>query len=170
MDAGEYPFFAGRRTRLREIRRSKTVQHRAGWTPTLRWGPNEVGLWHRTLIPRRRATPATLPCPQSFPARRELPTSPASRRTHVRFVVAFAHAGAHGWVYTDEALPVAGKLLTEILSYDLKCPAFTLDHGGTLTDDAVDEPHKWEGLTEDKVGPPGDLLTEFSYLRPTDNV
>jgi hypothetical protein len=80
-----------------------------------------------------------------------------------------ACAGAHGWVYTDEARPVAGTLLTEILSYDLKCPAFTLDHGGTLTDDAVDEPHKWEGLTEDKVGPPGDLLTEFSYLRPTDN-
>jgi NAD(P)-dependent dehydrogenase (short-subunit alcohol dehydrogenase family) len=87
-----------------------------------------------------------------------------------RFVAGFAHALEHTGGYTpEEARRVAGTLLPEILPYDPTRPASLPDNGRTLTDDAVDTflAILTNGkVTEDKVGPHGDLLAEFPYLGP----
>ena len=60
-------------------------------------------------------------------------------------------------------------MLPEILSYDPTRTASYPDNGRTLTDDAVDSflAILTNGkVTEDKVGPHGDLLAEFPYLGP----
>ncbi len=67
---------------------------------------------------------------------------------------------------------MAGTLLPEILPYDPTRLASFPDNGRTLTDDAVDAflALLTNGkVTEDKVGPHGDLLAEFPYLGPPHN-
>jgi len=64
-------------------------------------------------------------------------------------------------------------MLPEILSYDPTRTASYPGNGRTLTDDAVDAflAILTNGkVTEDKVGPHGDLLAEFPYLGPPHNV
>ena len=119
----------------------------------------------------RRAAPTT-PCPRS-PASRELPTSQGSRRTISGFVAVFAHALEHTGGYTpQEAKRVAGTMLPEILPYDPTRPASFPENGRALTDDAADAflSILTNGkVTQDKVGPHGDLLAEFPYLGPPHN-
>jgi Domain of unknown function (DUF4331) len=145
----------------------------------------EVGLWHRTLVPadgagggwvqaERGARPLQLFLVLGLPdADRDayLAGEPAD---DVRFVAGFAHALEHTGGYTpEEARRVAGTMLPEILSYDPARPAAFPDNGRRLTDDAVDAflAILTKGkVTEDKVGPHGDLLAEFPYLGPPHNV
>ena len=90
-----------------------------------------------------------------------------------RFVAGFAHALEHTGGYTpEEARRVAGTMLPEILSYDPRARRPSRIMGRTLTDDAVDVflAILTNGkVTEDKVGPHGDLLAEFPYLGPPHN-
>jgi hypothetical protein len=85
-----------------------------------------------------------------------------------RFVSVFAHALEHTGGYTpDEARRAARTLLPDVLSYDPTRPASFPSNGRTLTDDAGDVfvAVLTNGkVTEDKVGPHGDLLPEFPYL------
>src|SRR2546426_472749 len=87
-----------------------------------------------------------------------------------RFVAAFAHALEHTGGYPPpEAKRVAGILLPDLLSYDPAHPASFPDNGRTLADDAFDSFLRilTNGkVTEDKVGPHGDLVAEFPYLGP----
>src|SRR5260370_1374645 len=87
-----------------------------------------------------------------------------------RFVVAFEHALEHTGGYTPaEAKRVARTLLPDVLSYDPTRPASFPDNGRTLTDDAFDSFIRilTNGkVTEDNVGPHGDLLLEFPYVGP----
>ena len=152
--------------------------------PNSALGPKEVGLWHRTLV---RADGAGGDWVQAERGARPLQLflvlglSGAERDAYlagepaddVRFVAAFAHALEHTGGYTpEEARRVAGTMLPEILSYDPTRPASFPDNGRTLTDDAVDAflAILTNGkVTEDKVGPHGDLLAEFPYLGPPHN-
>src|SRR5882762_8594698 len=85
-----------------------------------------------------------------------------------RFVPVFAHALEHAGGYTPaEATRVAGTLLPDVLPYDPKRPAVYPSNGRTLTDDVVDFflPLLSNGkVTQDKVGPHKDLLTQFPYV------
>jgi hypothetical protein len=87
-----------------------------------------------------------------------------------RFIAGFAHALEHSGGYSPaEAKRVAGTLLPDVLLYDPTRPACFPDNGRTLTDDAFDTFIRilTNGrVTEDKVGPHGDLLAEFPYVGP----
>jgi hypothetical protein len=87
-----------------------------------------------------------------------------------RFLAGFAHALEHTGGYTPpEAKRVAETLLPDVLPYDPTRPACFPDNGRTLTDDAFDSFIRilTDGkVTEDKVGPHGDLLLEFPYVGP----
>ena len=90
-----------------------------------------------------------------------------------RFVRGFAHALEHTGGYAPlEAERVARTLLPDLLPYDPARPASFPHNGRTLTDDAFDS---FIGVmtngkvTEDKVGPHRDLLTEFPYVGPPHN-
>jgi hypothetical protein len=143
--------------------------------PNSTLGTREVRLWARTLVPddgggwiqvERGARPA-----QAVILVEEkdayLAGEPA---TDERFLAAFAHALEHTGGYTPvEAKRVAGTLLPDVLPYDSTRPASFPDNGRRLTDDAFDSFIRilTNGkVTEDKVGPHGDLLPEFPYVGP----
>jgi hypothetical protein len=142
--------------------------------PNSALGAKEVSLWARTLAPNdggwiqveRGARPA-----QAVILVEErdayLGGEPANDE---RFLAAFAHALEHTGGYRPaEAKRVAGTLLPDVLSYDPARPASFPDNGRTLTDDAFDSFIRilTNGkVTEDKVGPHGDLLLEFPYVGP----
>ena len=143
--------------------------------PNSALGGKEVRLWARTLTPgdgggwiqvERGARPA-----QAVILVEErdayLGGAPADDR---RFLAAFAHALEHTGGYTPaEAKRVAGTLLPDVLPYDPTRPASFPNNGRTLTDDAFDSFIRilTNGrVTEDKVGPHGDLLPEFPYVGP----
>jgi hypothetical protein len=142
-------------------------------------GPNEVGLWHRTLVPasgggwiqaERGARPLQLFLVLGLSGAERDDYLTGEPANDVRFVAAFAHALEHTGGYTPkQARRVAEIMLPEVLCYDPKRPACFPDSGRTLTDDAVDA--FLALLTNgkvmgDKVGPHGDLLAEFPYLGP----
>jgi hypothetical protein len=87
-----------------------------------------------------------------------------------RFVGVFAHELEHAGGYAPEdARGVARKLLPDILVYDPRAAASFPHNGRTLTDDVVDVFFSMltnGKVTDDKVGPHGDLLNEFPYLGP----
>ena len=141
-------------------------------------GRKEVGLWVRTLIPAnsagggwiqadRGARPNQTPFLAGEQNAAYLAGGPVD---DARFVPVFAHALEHAGGYTpDEATRVAETLLPDLLRYDPTRPASFPDNGRTLTDDVSDTflailPNG--KVTEDKVGPHGDLLDEFPYLGP----
>jgi hypothetical protein len=152
--------------------------------PNAALGPKPIGLWHRTLIPadgagggwiqvERGARPLQLIlvfAATSGELEAYLGGEPADDG---RFVAGFAHALEHTGGYTpEEARRVVGTLLPEILPYDPTRPASFPDNGRTLTDAAVDAflaLFTNGKVTEDKVGPHGDLLAEFPYLGPPHN-
>jgi hypothetical protein len=141
-------------------------------------GPGRVALWARTLTGADggwiQADRGALPAQAVFLVGAErdayLAGEPAD---DARFVPVFAHALEHAGGYTPtEARRVARTLLPDMLSYDPRRPASFPDNGRTLTDDAVDAflAILTNGkVTEDKVGPHGDLLAEFPYLGPPRN-
>ncbi len=152
--------------------------------PNSALGPKQSGLWHRTLVPadgadggwvqvERGARPLQLIlvfAATGGELEAYLAGEPAD---DARFVAGFAHALEHTGGYTpEEARRVAGTLLPEILPYDPMRRASFPDNGRTLTDDAVDAflALLTNGkVTEDTVGPHGDLLAEFPYLGPPHN-
>ncbi len=87
-----------------------------------------------------------------------------------RFIAAFAHALEHTGGYSPAvATRVAWTLLPDVLPYDPTRPASFPRNGRRLTDDAFDHFIRilTNGkVTEDKVGPHGDLLLAFPYVGP----
>jgi hypothetical protein len=87
-----------------------------------------------------------------------------------RFIPGFAHALEHTGGYSPpEAERVAKTLLPDLLAYHPARPASFPHNGRTLTDDAFDyfvRVMTNGKVTEDKVGPHRDLLTEFPYVGP----
>jgi Domain of unknown function (DUF4331) len=141
--------------------------------PNSALGAKEVRLWARTLTPgngggwiqvERGARPA-----QAVILVEErdayLGGEPAGDG---RFLAPFAHALEHTGGYSPaEAKRVAGTLLPDVLCYDPTRPASFPNNGRTLTDDAFDSFIRvlTNGkVTEDRVGPHGDLLLEFPFL------
>jgi hypothetical protein len=149
--------------------------------PNAAMGSKEVDLWHRTLVPahgevggwvttERGARPLQLFLVLGLSSSERDAYLAGEPADDVRFVAAFAHALEHTGGYTPkEAKRVAETLLPEVLPYDPKRPASFPDNGRALTDDAADSflAILTNGkVTEDKVGPHGDLLAEFPYLGP----
>jgi hypothetical protein len=136
-------------------------------------GTRRLGLWARTLIRVAgnwvQADRGALPAQAVFLVgdQREAYLS-GEPRDDDRFVPIFAHALEHTGGYTPEAaMRAARTLLPEILPYDPASPAAFPRNGRTLTDDAADVflAILTNGeVTEDKVGPHGDLLPDFPYL------
>ena len=134
-----------------------------------------LGLWARTLIGAPggwvQVDRGALPAQAVFLVGEErdayLAGEPANDS---RFVSVFAHSLQHLGGYTPEqASRVASTLLPEILPYDPTRPTYFPINGRTLTDDAGDAfvAVLTNGkVTEDKVGPHSDLLSEFPYLGP----
>jgi hypothetical protein len=87
-----------------------------------------------------------------------------------RFIPVFAHALEHAGGYTPaEATRVAGTLLPDVLHYTPTAPAVYPTNGRTLTDDVSDfflAILSNGKVTQDKVGPHKDLLTQFPYVGP----
>jgi hypothetical protein len=149
--------------------------------PNSALGAKEVGLWRRALVPadgagegwvqvERGARPLQLFLVLGLSAAERNAYITGEPADDARFVAAFAHALEHTGGYTPkQAKRVAETMVPEVLSYDPKRPASFPDSGRTLTDDAVDAflAILTNGkVTEDKVGPHGDLLAEFPYLGP----
>jgi hypothetical protein len=141
-------------------------------------GPNEVGVWARTLIPEngtsggwvqadRGARPNQTPFLSGEQNDAYLAGEPAD---DARFVPGFAHSLEHTGGYApDDAMRVAAKLLPDILIYDPKRPASFPDNGRALIDDVSDVflAILTNGkVTGDNVGPHDDYLDEFPYLGP----
>ena len=138
-------------------------------------GSNEMGIWARTVDRTEKgwiqADRGGRPMQAVFLPGEEreayLTGEPANDD---RFISVFAHQLEHTGGYThEEAMGVARTLLPDILSYDPRKPASFPHNGRTLTDDVVDvflSTLTNGKVTEDKVGPHGDLLDEFPYLGP----
>jgi hypothetical protein len=182
------PFFFDRRGMLNEMQftgddffADKDVCSIVLEVPNSALGPNAVGLWHRTLVPANGAGGGWVQAERGarplqlflvFPLDRTefeayLAGEPAD---DPRFVPGLAHVLEHTGGYTpEEATRVAGTLLPEILSYDPTRPASFPANGRTLTDDVADAflATLTKGkVTQDHVGPHGDLLAGFPYLGP----
>jgi hypothetical protein len=91
-----------------------------------------------------------------------------------RFIGVFAHSLEHTGGYSpEEAARVAGTLLPDIMRYDATRPASFPHNGRGLADDAADAfiAILTNGkITGDRVGPHGDLLSEFPYVGPPHSV
>ena len=145
--------------------------------PNSELGPAEVGLWHRTLVPAddagwAQADRGALTQQVAFLVPNEekeayLGGEPAD---DARFVDIFAHGLEHiGGYAPQEAKQVAETMLPDILPYDHTRPVAYPDNGRLLTDDVGDPflANLTNGkVTEDKVGPHDDFLSEFPYLGP----
>ena len=195
--AGDYRFFAGRRSdpfffdvagALNNLQftgddffTDKDICSIVLELPNSALGPKEVGLWVRTLIPAtnagggwvqadRGARPNQTPFLAGEQNAAYLAGEPAD---DARFVSVFAHALEHAGGYTpEEARRVAETLLPDLLRYDPTRPASFPGNGRALTNDVSDAflAILTNGkVTEDKVGPHGDLLAEFPYLGPPHN-
>ena len=141
-------------------------------------GSKPVGLWARTLIPAsgaaggwvqadRGARPNQTPFLVGEQNDAYLAGEPADDS---RFIPVFAHALEHTGGYNRrEAMRVAGTLLPDLLCYDPTHTAGFPGNGRALNDDVSDAflAILTNGkVTEDGVGPHGDLLPKFPYLGP----
>jgi len=145
--------------------------------PNSELGDGGVGLWHRSLVSgadgkwaqvergaRTQVVPFLVPNEEKDAYVGGEPADDA------RFVDVMAHSLEHTGGYSpEEAKQAAGTLLPDILRYDPTRPVRYPDNGRLLTDDVADP---FIGIltngkvSEDKVGPHGDLLPEFPYLGP----
>ena len=146
--------------------------------PNSELGRKPVDLWARTLVEGVggwvQADRGALPAQAVFLVGTEREAYLAGQPADdARFVASFAHALEHTGGYApEEARRAARRLLPDVLSYDPTRPASFPSNGRTLTDDAADAflAVLTNGkVTEDKVGPHGDLLSEFPYLGPPHN-
>ena len=87
-----------------------------------------------------------------------------------RFVDSIAHTLEHAGGYVpEEARRLAEPMLPDVLPYDPTRPVAYPDNGRLFTDDVGDYlvAILTNGkVTEDKVGPHDDFLSEFPYLGP----
>jgi len=150
--------------------------------PNSALGPKEVGLWHRTLVSaggpggdwvqaERGARPLQFFLVVGLTGAERDAYLTGEPADDIHFVAAFAHALEHTGGYTpEEARRVAGTMLPEILSYD--------PHAHGVLPRQWPDAHRRRRrcflailtngkVTEDKVGPHGDLLAEFPYLGPS---
>jgi hypothetical protein len=195
--AGEYRFFAGRRSDpfffdvqgvLNNFRftgedffADKDICSIVLEVPNSVLGSKSVGLWARTLIREdgaagkwvqadRGARPSQTPFLTGEHNDAYRAAEPAD---DARFVDVFAHALEHMGGYTPtEAKRVAGTLLPDLLRYDPTRPASFPGNGRALRDDVADVfvAILTNGkVTGDGIGPHGDLLAEFPYLGPPHN-
>jgi len=190
-EAGEYRFFAGWRSdpfffdtqgALNNLQftgndffADKNVCSIVLEVPNSELGRKPVDLWARTLVEGVggwvQADRGALPAQAVFLVGTEreayLSGQPAD---DARFVASFAHALEHTGGYApEEARRAARTLLPDVLSYDPTRPASFPGNGRTLTDDAADAflaVFTNGKVTQDKVGPHGDLLSAFPYLGP----
>jgi hypothetical protein len=140
-------------------------------------GDDEVGLWHRTLVPAddggwvqadrgARTQQATFLTPNEE-KEAYVGGEPAD---DARFVEALAHTLEHAGGYAPgEAQRLARTRLPDILPYDPRRPVAYPDNGRLLTDEVVDPLLAFltnGKVTEDGVGPHDDFLAEFPYLGP----
>lgn len=144
--------------------------------PNSALGDGEVRLWHRALVPengdwaqvergaRTQVVPFLVPNEEKDAYVAGEPADDA------RFVDVFAHSLEHmGGYGADEAKRVAGTLLPDVLPYDPSRPVSYPENGRSLTDDVADPfmAILTNGkVSEDKVGPHGDLLPDFPYVGP----
>jgi hypothetical protein len=145
--------------------------------PNSELGATEVGLWHRTLIPAdgggwvqvdrgAHTQQVTFVIPNQEKAE-YLGGDPAD---DARFVESIAHSLEHAGGYSpEEARRLAEPMLPDIMPYDPTRPVGYPDNGRLFTDDVGDRlvAILTNGrVTEDKVGPHDDFLSEFPYLGP----
>src|SRR5215217_5055234 len=145
--------------------------------PNSELGATEVGLWQRTLIPAdgggwvqvdrgAHTQQVTFVIPNEEKAE-YLGGEPAD---DARFVDSIAHSLEHEGGYApEEARRLAEPMLPDILPYDPTRPVAYPDNGRLFTDDVGDRlvAILTNGrVTEDKVGPHDDFLSEFPYLGP----
>jgi hypothetical protein len=145
--------------------------------PNSELGATEVGLWQRTLIPAdgggwvqvdrgAHTQQVTFVIPNEEKSE-YLGGEPAD---DARFVDSIAHSLEHAGGYPpEEARRLAEPMLPDILPYDPTRPVGYPDNGRLFTDDVGDRlvAILTNGrVTEDKVGPHEDFLSEFPYLGP----
>ncbi|HWZ70435.1 MAG TPA: DUF4331 family protein [Casimicrobiaceae bacterium] len=194
-EAGDYRFFAGWRSDpfFCDVEGAKNNLQFTGddffadknvcsivlEVPNSALGAGEIRLWARTLAPgdgggwiqaERGARPAQAVILVDEERDNYLAGQPAD---DARFVRGFAHALEHTGGYSPaQAESVARTLLPDLLPYHPAHPASFPHNGRTLTDDAFDSficVMTNGKVTEDKVGPHPDLLTEFPYVGPPHN-
>jgi len=141
--------------------------------PNAALGNKKMGIWARTLDGAsgkwvqadRGARPNQTPFLAGEQNAAYLAAEP---KDDARFVPVFAHALEHAGGYTpEEATRVAGTLLPDVLHYDPTRAAAFPNNGRALADDVVNFflPLLTNGkVTDDKVGPHKDLLSEFPYV------
>ncbi len=193
-EAGEYRFFAGWRSdpfffdtqgALNNLQftgndffADKNVCSIVLEVPNSELGRKPVDLWVRTLVEGVggwvQADRGALPAQAVFLVGTEREAYLAGQPADdARFVASFAHALEHTGGYApEEARRAARTLLPDVLSYDPTRPASFPGNGRTLTDDAADAflaVFTNGKVTQDKVGPHGDLLSAFPYLGPPHN-
>jgi hypothetical protein len=145
--------------------------------PNSELGATEVGLWQRSLVPadgggwvqverQAHAQQVTVLTPNEEKVE-YLAGEPAD---DARFVDSIAHVLEQAGGYSpEEARRLAESMLPDILPYDPTRPVGYPDNGRLLTDDVGDYVLAilTNGrVTEDKVGPHEDFLSEFPYLGP----
>ncbi len=193
-EAGEYRFFAGWRSdpfffdtqgALNNLQftgndffADKNVCSIVLEVPNSELGRKPVDLWVRTLVAGVagwvQADRGALPAQAVFLVGTEREAYLAGQPADdARFVASFAHALEHTGGYAPEEARLAARtLLPDVLSYDPTRPASFPGNGRTLTDDAADAflaVFTNGKVTQDKVGPHGDLLSAFPYLGPPHN-
>jgi Domain of unknown function (DUF4331) len=140
-------------------------------------GDGGVSLWHRALVSEADAKwvqvergARTQVVPFLVPNEEKDAYVGGEPADDARFVEVMAHSLEHTGGYSgDEAKQVAGTLLPDILRYDPTRPVRYPDNGRLLSDDVADPfmAILTNGkVSDDKVGPHADLLTEFPYLGP----
>jgi hypothetical protein len=189
-EAGDYRFFAGWRSDpfFCDVEGAKNNLQFTGAdffadknvcsivieVPNSALGAEEVRLWVRTLVAgdgggwvqaERGARPAQAVLLVEGERDDYLAGEPAD---DARFVPGFTHALEHTGGYArPEAERVARTLLPDLLPFHPGRPASFPHNGRTLTDDAFDyfiRVMTNGRVTEDKVGPHGDLISEFPYV------
>ena len=145
--------------------------------PNSELGATEVSLWHRALVPEdgagwaqvdrgARTQQVTFLIPNEE-KQAYLEGDPAD---DAGFVESIAHTLEHAGEYApEEAKRLAEPMLPDVLPYDPTRPVAYPDNGRLFTDDVGDYlvAILTNGrVTEDKVGPHDDFLSEFPYLGP----
>jgi len=190
-EAGDYRFFAGRRSdpfffdtqgALNNLQftgddffAKQDVCSIVLEVPNSALGPNPLGLWQRTMDgvdgkwvqADRGARPSQSVFLTGDHKSAYLAAEPVD---DARFVPVFAHSLEHtgGYAPTD-ATRVAKTLLPDILLYDPRRPASYPENGRKLTDDVMDvfiATITNGKITRDNVSAHQDLLAVFPYLGP----
>lgn len=154
--------------------------------PNSALGSSRVGLWFRVLIPAGSADgndgtdggswvqvdrgAHTQQVPIICPNEEKAAYVSSEPVDDSRFLDSFAHVLQQvGGYSSEQAKQVAGTLLPDILPYDPALPVAYPRNGRALTDDVADATFTvlTNGkITEDKVGPHTDFLSDFPYLGP----